>query len=54
MINGDPSIQREMYAAVRDKAASDPAFAQQVTESAARVLALKAQQGAASCAAPAD
>ena len=54
VINGDPSIQREMYAAVRDKAASDPAFAQQVTESAARVLALKAQQGAASCAAPAD
>lgn len=54
VINGDPSIQREMYAAVRDKAERDPAFAKRVTESAGRVLALKAQQGAATCATGAD
>lgn len=50
VINGDPSLQREMYAAVRQRAERDPGFAKRVTESAARVLSLKAQQDAAGCA----
>ncbi|GAB3712945.1 glycoside hydrolase family 3 N-terminal domain-containing protein [Mariniluteicoccus flavus] len=49
VINGDPSLQRAMVTAVRERAASDQAFAAQVTRSAGRVVAYKAQHGAASC-----
>lgn len=49
VINGDPAIHRAMVEAVRRRVASDPAFAQQVDESAARVVAYKARRGAATC-----
>lgn len=47
VINGDPSIQPAMVKAVRERAASDPAFAKLVDEAAARVVAYKAARGAA-------
>lgn len=49
LINGDPSIQPAMNAAVLDKVRSDPAFADQITRSATRVAKLKAGRGLTTC-----
>lgn len=49
LVNADPAIQKEMTDAVVAKAASDPAFATRVTDSAARVLALKSSVGIGGC-----
>ena len=45
----EPGVAVTMMRAVTDAAASDPALARRVDESAARVLALKARLGVASC-----
>ena len=49
VINSDPSIQTAMTAAVSQRAKTQPAFAARVTQSAARVLRLKASVGAVNC-----
>ncbi|GAA1426713.1 glycoside hydrolase family 3 N-terminal domain-containing protein [Microlunatus lacustris] len=48
-IVGDPAEAATMAGALADRAASDPAFASRVDESAARVLALKDRRGLADC-----
>jgi beta-N-acetylhexosaminidase len=49
VINSDPSVQAAMTAAVTQRTKTQPAFATRVTQSAARVLRLKAAVGAAHC-----
>ena len=49
VINANPSIQAAMTNAVAQSARSKPEFAARVTQSAARVLRLKASVGAANC-----
>ena len=49
LINADVTLQAAMTDAVLKRAKADPAFARQVTTSAARVLALKASLGIGSC-----
>lgn len=49
MIIGDPTSLPTMVAAVRRQARSNPAFAQQVTQHATRVLQLKQRRGLARC-----
>lgn len=49
VINGDPSLQSAMVAAVRERAQSDPAFAAEVRAKATRVVAMKARHGGATC-----
>ncbi len=49
MIVGDPSLLADMASAVRKQARSDPAFADQLTRHAARVLQMKARRGLADC-----
>lgn len=49
VIDADPSLVPAMTAALLAKAAKDPAFATRVTESAARVLALKQDLGVFRC-----
>lgn len=49
VINGEPAIHREMVRGVRSRAVADQAFAAQVDRAAARVVAYKARQGAATC-----
>jgi beta-N-acetylhexosaminidase len=49
MIVGDPSLLADMAAAVRKQAASDPAFADQLSSHAVRVLQMKARRGLADC-----
>ncbi len=49
LINADPSLQAAMSDAVAKRAASDPAFARQVTAAAGRVLALKSSVGIGAC-----
>ena len=48
-IVGDPTEAATMAEALVDRAADDPAFADRVDESAARVLALKDRRGLADC-----
>lgn len=48
-ITVEPSLARPMVTALQQRAASDPAFAKQVTAAAGRVLALKASVGLVSC-----
>lgn len=50
VINADPAILQEMVAATIAQAESDPAFAEQVTASATRVLRLKSWLGLVACA----
>nr|WP_255622826.1 glycoside hydrolase family 3 N-terminal domain-containing protein [Tessaracoccus sp. OS52] len=49
VINADPAILQEMVAATVAKAQADPAFAEQVAASTARVLTLKAWLGLVQC-----
>ncbi|HPZ50090.1 MAG TPA: glycoside hydrolase family 3 N-terminal domain-containing protein, partial [Propionibacteriaceae bacterium] len=49
LINADLAIQPAMTDAVVTRATTDPAFAKQVTQSAARVLALKESVGLSVC-----
>jgi beta-N-acetylhexosaminidase len=49
VINSDPSVQAAMTSAVTQRAKAQPAFATRVTQSAARVLRLKASVGQAPC-----
>lgn len=49
LINGDPSIQPAMNAAVLEKVRTDPAFADQIAQSATRVAKLKVGRGLATC-----
>lgn len=51
VINADPGLMAEMVAATLDRAEDDPEFEQQITDSATRVLELKAWLGLAGCAA---
>jgi beta-N-acetylhexosaminidase len=50
LIVGDPRLAGPMVAALRERASDDDAFAEQVQQSAARVVSLKARRGLASCA----
>ena len=49
MIVGDVSLATTMANAIKDEASDDPDFAKRVTESAARVVAMKQRRGLASC-----
>jgi beta-N-acetylhexosaminidase len=49
MIVGNARLAMRMADAIKDEADDDPAFAQRVTESAARVVAMKERRGLASC-----
>ena len=49
MIVGDATLASRMADAIRDEADDDPAFGKRVTESAARVVAMKERRGLASC-----
>lgn len=49
VINGDPTLQKAMVTAVRERAASDERFAEEVTTKATRVVAMKARHGGADC-----
>ncbi len=49
LLNANPALQPTMTQSVRDLAADNPAFARRVTQSAARVLRLKAAAGGPSC-----
>lgn len=48
-INADPQLMAQMVTGTLDEAVADDAFAQRVTESAARVLALKKAAGLGTC-----
>lgn len=50
VINGDPSLQPAMVAAVRERAETDPTFAAEVRDKATRVVEMKARYGGADCA----
>jgi beta-N-acetylhexosaminidase len=49
LIIGDSSLATTMADAIKDEASDDPAFAKRVTESAARVVAMKERRGLADC-----
>jgi beta-N-acetylhexosaminidase len=49
LIIGDSSLATTMAEAIKDEASDDPAFAKRVTESAARVVAMKERRGLADC-----
>ena len=49
LIIGDASLATTMADAIKDEASDDPAFAKRVTESAARVVAMKERRGLAHC-----
>jgi beta-N-acetylhexosaminidase len=49
MIIGDARLAATMADAIKDEASDDPAFAKRVTESAARVVAMKERRGLARC-----
>ncbi len=49
LIVGDANLATTISDAIKDQAADDPDFAKQVTESAARVVAMKARRGLARC-----
>ena len=49
LIIGDASLATTMADAIKDEASDDPAFAKRVTESAARVVAMKERRGLAQC-----
>lgn len=49
MIIGDPSLAEDMADALEDKAEDDQDFDRRISESATRVVALKARHGLASC-----
>ncbi len=49
VINGDAGLQSEMTQAVRDRAAADPEFNEEIKAKATRVLIMKANRGAVSC-----
>jgi beta-N-acetylhexosaminidase len=49
LIIGDPSLATTMADAIKDEASDDPAFAKRVSESAARVVAMKERRGLAQC-----
>ncbi len=49
MIIGDASLATTMADAIKDEASDDPDLAKRVTESAARVVAMKQRRGLASC-----
>jgi beta-N-acetylhexosaminidase len=49
MIVGDASLATEMADAIKDEASDDSDFAKRVTESAARVVAMKQRRGLARC-----
>jgi beta-N-acetylhexosaminidase len=49
LIIGDASLATTMADAIKDEASDDPAFAKRVTESAARVVAMKERRGLADC-----
>jgi beta-N-acetylhexosaminidase len=49
LIIGDASLATTMAEAIKDEASDDPAFAKRVTESAARVVAMKERRGLAHC-----
>jgi beta-N-acetylhexosaminidase len=49
LIIGDPSLATRMAEAITDEASDDPDFAKRVTQSAARVVAMKERRGLASC-----
>lgn len=48
-INADPTVMAEMAEATVEKAQEDPAFEERITESATRVLSLKAELGLTDC-----
>jgi beta-N-acetylhexosaminidase len=49
LIIGDARLATAMADAIKDEASDDPAFAKRVTESAARVVAMKERRGLARC-----
>jgi len=49
LIIGDASLATTMADAIKDEASDDPAFAKRVSESAARVVAMKERRGLARC-----
>jgi beta-N-acetylhexosaminidase len=49
LIIGDASLATTMADAIKDEALDDPAFAKRVTESAARIVAMKERRGLAQC-----
>lgn len=49
MIVGDAALATTMADAIKDEASDDPGFAKRVTESAARVVAMKARRDIAHC-----
>jgi beta-N-acetylhexosaminidase len=49
LIIGDASLATTMAEAIKDEASDDPDFAKRVTESAARVVAMKERRGLAHC-----
>jgi len=49
VINGDPLLQAEMTRAVEERAASDPAFAEEIRTKVTRVVVMKAKHGAVNC-----
>ena len=49
LIVGDASLATTIADAIKDEAADDPDFAKRVTESAARVVAMKERRGLARC-----
>ena len=49
LIIGDASLATTMADATKDEALDDPAFAKRVTESAARIVAMKERRGLAQC-----
>jgi beta-N-acetylhexosaminidase len=49
LIIGDPSLASTMAEAITDEASDDADFAKRVTQSAARVVAMKERRGLASC-----
>jgi beta-N-acetylhexosaminidase len=49
LIIGDASLAITMANAIKDEASDDPDFAKRVTQSAARVVAMKERRGLARC-----
>jgi len=49
LIIGDPGLAITMADAIKDEAADDPDFAKRITQSAARIVAMKDRRGLADC-----
>jgi beta-N-acetylhexosaminidase len=49
LIIGDPSLATTMADAIKQEASDDSEFAERITESAARVVAMKDRRGLARC-----